>query len=99
MTIKIIKEQQILIEFKKKYSLQMRKCNLQNDMLYYKEKLYVSYHEILYVAIIRVMHESFSIKHSKRKATYSLMNKYYYWSRIVFRMTRYVKICYICRRI
>ena len=78
MTIKIIEERQILVEFKKKYSLQMRECNLQNDMFYYKDKLYVLYNETLHVAIIRVMHESLSTKHSKRKITYNLINRFYY---------------------
>ena len=68
-------------------------------MFYYKDKLYVSHNEALHIAIIRVMHESLSTKYSKREATYNLMNRYYYWSRIAFSMTRYVKICYICRRI
>ena len=99
MKVKIIEKRQIFVEFKKKYSLQMRVCSLQNDMFYYKDKLYVSHNEVLYVAIIRVMHESLLTKHSKRKATYSLINRYYYWSRIIFSMKRYVKICYICRRI
>ena len=99
MIVKINEERQILAKFKKKYSLQMRECRLQNHMLYYKDKLYVSHNEALHVAIIRVMHESLSTKHSKRKATYSLMNRYYYWSRIIFSITRYVKICYIYRRI
>ena len=99
MIVKINEERQILAEFKKKYSLQMRECSLQNDMLYYKNKLYVSHNEALHVAIIRVMHESLSTKHSKRKITYSLMNRYYYWSRIAFSIARYVKVCYICRRI
>ena len=76
--VKINEERQILAKFKKKYSLQMRKCRLQNHMFYYKDKLYVSHNEALHVAIIRVMHESLSTKHSKRKATYSLMNRYYY---------------------
>ena len=97
--VKINEERQILAKFKKKYSLQMKECKLQNHMLYYKDKLYVSHNEALHVAIIRVMHESLSTKHSKRKATYSLMNRYYYWSRIIFSITRYVKICYIYRRI
>ena len=99
MIVKILKERQIFVEFKKKYSLQMRECNFQNNMLYYKDKLYISHNEALYIAIIRIMHESLSTKHSKRKITYKLMNRYYYWSRITFSMTRYVKICYICRRI
>ena len=99
MIVKINEERQIFAKFKKKYSLQMKECKLQNHMLYYKDKLYVSHNEALHVAIIRVMHESFSAKHSKRRATYNLMNRYYYWSRIVFSMTRYVKICYICHRI
>ena len=78
MIVKINEERQILAKFKKKYSLQMKECKLQNHMLYYKDKLYVSHNEALHVAIIRVMHESLSTKHSKRKATYSLMNRYYY---------------------
>ena len=99
MTIKIIEERQIFAEFKKKYSLQMRECNLQNDMLYYKNKLYMSYNEVLHIAIIRVIYELFSTKYSKRKIIYNLMNRYYYWSRITFSIARYVKVCYIYRRI
>ena len=39
MIVKILKERQILVEFRKKYSLQMRECNLQNNMLYYIRNL------------------------------------------------------------
>ena len=78
MIVKINEERQVLAKFRKKYSLQMRECRLQNHMLYYKDKLYVSHNEALHVAIIRVIHESFSARHSERKATYSLMNRYYY---------------------
>ena len=84
---------------KKKYHLKLEDCKLNNNFLYFKDRLYVSNDEILYTTIIRQMHESSFADHSEQSSILDLVSRHYYWLSMTISIRQYVKICYACRRI
>ena len=100
MNAKVIDARKLSRELiKKNYQLQLIDCELRDDMLYVQNRLYVSQNEVLYIEIIKHMHESSSASHFERFVIYDLINRYYYWSQMTYSIKRYVKVYYICRRI
>ena len=79
MNAKVIDARKLSRELiKKDYQLQLVDCELRDDMLYVQNRFYVSQDEVLYIEIIKHMHESSSTSHFERFVTYDLVNRYYY---------------------
>ena len=100
MNVKAIDARKLSRELiKKDYQLQLIDCELRDDMLYVQDRFYVSQDEVLYIEIIKHIYELSSANHFERFITYDLVNRYHYWSQMTYSVKRYVKVCYICRRI
>ena len=79
MNVKIIDARKLSRELiKKDYQLQLIDCEFLDDMLYVQNRFYVSQNEVLYIEIIKHMHESSSTSHFERFVIYDLINRYYY---------------------
>ena len=84
---------------KKDLRIKLRNYRIEIELLWINNRWYVSKKETLYTRIIKKIHESSSKEHFDRVITYDRLNRYYYWSRMIYIVTRYIKSCHMCKRI
>ena len=63
---------------KTKIRLKLNDCELKNDFFYVKERVYVSYDEVLQTSILSYIHDNPSKKHVKKVTTYNKVNRHYF---------------------
>ena len=84
---------------KSEVCLKLRDCEIKNELLWIKKRLYVSDNEVIQSAILKRIHNSSFEDHVDRATIYDRLSRNYYWSRMTDTMFRYVKACIHCRRI
>ena len=100
MNVKRIDKRKIFSAFyKKNIKLKLNHCKIQNDLLWIKNRMYVSTNEILQIDIIKITYKSKSIDHAERSTTYNKINRHYYWFKIYVSIQQYIKTCHACKRI
>ena len=58
---------------------------------------YVFQNKKLQISILQFVYESFLKKYVDKAITYNKLNRYYYWSKIINTIFKYVKKCYYCK--
>ena len=84
---------------KSEIRLKLKNCEIKNEFLWIKNRLYVSDNEIIQNVIFKKIHNSSFENHANRTIIYDRFSKDYYWSRMTNTISRYVKTCIHCRRI
>ncbi len=89
----------VLQENKKSYDeVLLKKFKLIENILLFKEKLWVFDFDQLKLNIIRKIHEKFVSEHSNVRRTCKYFYKWYYWSQAKQSVKRYIRNCHICKR-
>ena len=78
--------------------LELEDCQLEDDLLYVRKRLYVPNIDELKTRIVKFIHDSSSRGHAERAATYNRVNTHYYWLEITNTVSRFVSNCYVCKR-
>jgi hypothetical protein len=76
----------------------LKKFKSLEDILFFKEKLWILESNQLKLDIIRKIHDQSASKHSNMRRTCKYLNKWYYWSQLKESVQRYVANCYVCKR-
>jgi hypothetical protein len=94
-----IKIRKVLLQNKKSHDeMLLKKFKSIENILFFKEKLWISESDQLKLNIIRKIHDQSTSKHSDVRRTCKYLNKWYYWSQARKSIKRYVKNCHICKR-
>jgi hypothetical protein len=89
----------VLQENKKSYDeMLLKKFKSIENILFFKEKLWVLEFDQLKLNIIRKIHDKFASEHSKVRRTCKYLHKWYYWSQAKQSVKRYIRNCHICKR-
>jgi len=78
--------------------LQLSQCEIRDEYLYYRDRLYVPDDDELRATIVRLCHEDPAAGHPGRARTYALLSREYYWKGMSSFVRRWVRNCYTCRR-
>ncbi len=84
---------------KKSYCIKLNKCKVIDSILYFRERIFVSNSKRLRIAIIQYLYKAFPTDYSDRTDIYKLVNRHYYWLQIIKTVRKYIKACYLCKRI
>jgi hypothetical protein len=76
----------------------LKKFKSVENILLFKEKLWISESDSLKLNIIKEIHDQLASKHSNIRCTCKYLHKWYYWSQMKKSIERYVKNCHICKR-
>ena len=63
---------------KNEVRLKLKNCQIKNELLYVKNKIYVFNDEMLHVSILSQIHDNSSKKHVDKTTTYDRLNRHYY---------------------
>ena len=78
--------------------LKLKRCEIRNNLLLVKEKIYISQNEEVYSVLIKQVHDSTVNGHVDREIIYNRIARWYYWPRMTHTVDQYVKACHLCRR-
>ncbi len=78
----------------KEFSL--AKCMLQNDWVYYKDKLLILKDEKLRLRLLQLSHDMFIVNHSERVKTYKILSHHYYWLKMIKTVAHFICNCHLC---
>jgi hypothetical protein len=79
--------------------LQLAQCEAKEELLYYRDKIYVPEYGDLRTKIIRQHHDNPSAGHPGRTKTFELVSRYYCWKGMNSDVRQYVSNCRTCGRI
>ena len=72
---------------------------LQHNLLYYFHVIYVSDETIMKAKVLRLHHDNPLTKHFEIKKTRSLLQRKFYWFRILKNIKEYIQSCDVCQRV
>ncbi len=78
----------------KEFSL--AKCTLQNDRVYYRDKLLILEDEKLQLRLFQLSHDTFIASHSERVKIYKILSHHYYWLKMIKTVAHFVRNCHLC---
>lgn len=78
--------------------LTLAECVEQDDLLYFRDRLYVPDCDNLKAELLRRCHESPVAGHPGRARTYDLLARTYFWPGMLAYVEKWVKNCHTCRR-
>ncbi len=78
--------------------IKLRDCQVQNEILYRDDLLWVFFNEHLQMKLIQEVHDQSSIDYFEILRTMKIIRRYYYWSSIRKTIDQYIWNCYICQR-
>ncbi len=88
-----------LLKNKKSYDeMLLKKFKTIEDILFFKEKLWISDFDQLKLDIIREIHDQSASRHSDIRRICKYLHKWYYWSQAKQSVERYIRNCHICKR-
>ncbi len=76
----------------------LRDCQVQNEILYRDDLLWVFFNEHLQMKLIQEVHDQSSIDYLEILKTMKVIRRYYYWSSMQKTIDQYIWNCYICQR-
>ena len=83
---------------KNNVKLELKNCKIHKNLLYVNDKFYISNDLNLRIIIIKNIHNTPLDKHANKSFIYDKLSRYYYWSRMINSITRYVKNYHIYKR-
>ncbi len=78
----------------KEFSL--AKCMLQNNWVYYKDKLLIFKDEKLRLRLLQLSHDTFIASHSERVKIYEILSHHYYWLKMIKTVAHFVCNYHLC---
>jgi hypothetical protein len=88
-----------LQENKKSYDeMLLKRFKSIENILFFKEKLWIFESDQLKLNIIREIHDQSVSEHSSVRRTCKYVHKWYYWSQTKQSVERYIRNYYICKR-
>lgn len=85
-------------EYRKILRIAMQDCRVQNERIYYREKLWIPPDDELKVQIIYRTHSSGPTGHPGRTKTIDLVSRSYWWPQMHQEIGAYVQACELCIR-
>lgn len=79
--------------------LQLAQCEAKGDLLYYRDKVYVTEFEDLRTKVIRQHHDNPSADHPEGAKTFELVSRHYCWGEVSSDVRQYVSNCCTCERV
>ena len=76
-----------------------REWSFQHNLLYYFHAIYVLDETIMKTKMLRLHHDDFLTKHFEIKKTRSLLQRKFYWFRILKNIKEYIQNCDVCQRV
>ena len=99
MKVKRFDYQKILIDLiRKKLKLKLKNCEIKENLLWVKNRIYVLEKKSFYANIMKQTHESLLENHTNRDAIYDKVNRHYYWFKMINIVAQYIKVCHACKR-
>jgi len=83
---------------KEGHRIELGECEVINNILYFRGRIFVPNSKRLRIAIIQHLYEAPPAGHPGRTNTYELVNRHYYWPCITKTIRTYVKACHLCKR-
>jgi hypothetical protein len=94
-----IKIRKALQENKKSYDeMLFKRFKSIKNILFFKEKLWMSESDQLKLDIIKEIHDQSAFEHSNVRRICKYLHKWYYWSQAKQSVERYIRNCHICKR-
>ena len=81
----------------KEFSL--AKCTLQNDQVYYKDRLLIFKDKKLQLHLLQLSHDTSIASHSERVKIYEILNHHYYWLKMIKTVVCFVRNCHLCSQV
>jgi hypothetical protein len=78
--------------------ISLAECELSEEYLYYRERLYVPANEKLHAELLRLYHASPVAGHMGQARTYKVLSRKYYWPGMLSYVERWVRNCHTCKR-
>ncbi len=75
--------------------IKLRNCQVQNEILYQNDLLWVFFNEHFQMKLIQEVHDQSFIDHFEIFRTIEIIRRYYYWSLMQKTIDRYIQNCYI----
>ena len=94
----IIKIQTQLKSQNQRDACAIREWFFQHNLLYYSHAIYVFDEIIMKVKILRLHYDDLLIKHFEIKKTRSLLQRKFYWLKMLKDIKKYIQNCDICQR-
>jgi len=73
-------------------------CEVKNNLLYYRERLWLPAFEPLTTGIIQRVHDSFLGGHPGRDTTISLLGRQFFWPGMNQQVRQFIRNCHVCGR-
>ncbi len=90
---------EVVLKDKAQYKdTKLRNCQVQNEILYWNDLLWVFFNEHLQMKLIQKVHDQSSIDHLEILRTKKIIRRYYYWSSMQKIIDWYIQNCYICQQ-
>ena len=96
INVKKIEKRKISIDFKKNYSLKLKNCKINDDLLLVNDKIVIFENDLLRVNVIKMHHDEFITKYSNRIDIFANVSQHYWWSRMINFVKLYVRSCLTC---
>ena len=77
INVKKIKKRKISIIFKKNYSLKLKNCKVNDNLLRVNDKIVIFENDLLRINVIKMHHDKFVIKHSNRINIFANVSQHY----------------------
>ena len=74
----------------------VREWSFQHNLLYYFHVIYVSDETIMKAEMLRLYHDDFLTKYFEIKKTRSLLQRKFYWLKILKNIKEYIQNCDVC---
>ncbi len=80
----------------KLHSIELKHCEIVDDVLFRKNLLWVS--ENMHTKLLKKIHDQSFISHFDNRRTIDLVQRFYYWSDHRATIKRYIQNCHVCQR-
>ena len=77
INVKKIKERKILINFRKNYSLKLKNCKVNDDLLLINDKIVIFKNDLLRINVIKIHYDEFVTEHSNRINIFVNVSQHY----------------------
>lgn len=82
----------------RKFKIELGDCQIADDLLYVKGRLYIPDDDKLRTEVIRLGHQTYCGGHSGKHGTYAKLGTWYYWPRMTTTIAKYIRNCLACKR-
>ena len=96
INVKKIEERKISINFKKNYSLKLKDCKVNDDLLLVNDKIVIFENNLLRINVIKLHHNKLIIEHSNRIDIFANVSQHYWWLWMTNFVKLYVRSCLVC---